>query len=439
MNERKLPVGRLGRLARLAGAGARAGVGMVFSRDSESAARKAADVLGGMRGLATKVGQMASYVDGVLPESHRASYEKWMTGLQRATPHSPPAAVQAQIERALGAPLAELFAEFEVRPVASASIGQVHRARLHDGRAVAVKVQHPGIAEAMEHDLQNAGLIESALAVMAGTRRFESKRILEEMRARFREELDYTLEAERQRAFGALFAGDPSVRIPEVIDTHSAQAVLTSGWVEGLSLEAAQEAPEAERAAWIATLWRFVYKANLVGGLFNADPHPGNYFFQPDGRVAFVDFGCVQVLEPRRRAHARGLHEAAHVGDLAAFADSARQMLDLKGGPYEARAVDYVRACFAPVWTRPYRMDRAYVAGLVDGMKQLALDFRKGDAADGYVPLPEGVFFLNRLQFGFYSVVARLDAPVDYVAVERDFLGLAPLPLAQAPLDSTPT
>jgi predicted unusual protein kinase regulating ubiquinone biosynthesis (AarF/ABC1/UbiB family) len=431
MNERKLPTSRLGRLARLAGAGARAGAGLVFSRDSDAAARKAAEMLGGMRGLATKVGQMASYVDGVLPEGHRTAYEKWMKGLQQAAPHSSPKAVRTAIEAALGQPLDVLFAEFDAVPVASASIGQVHRARLHDGRQVAVKVQHPGIAEAMENDLQNAGLIESALAVMAGTRRFESKRILEEMRARFREELDYVLEAERQRTFGALFAEDPTIRVPAVIDTHCAKNVLTSAWVSGLSLDAAMEATTADRSAWIATLWRFVYRSNLVGGLFNADPHPGNYFFQPDGCVAFVDYGCVQNLDPLRRAHARALHEAAHLGDLEAFARAARLMLNLRGGPYEVRAVAYVQACFAPAFHRPYHLNRAYVAQLVDGMKQLALDFRKGNDSDGYVPLPDGVFFLNRLQFGFYSVVARLDAPVDYVAVERAFLDLPPLPLPE--------
>ncbi|MCA9546156.1 MAG: AarF/ABC1/UbiB kinase family protein [Myxococcales bacterium] len=429
MDERKLPKGRLGRLARLAKVGARSGAELILSKGSASAAQKAADALGTMRGLATKVGQMASYVDGVMPEQHREAYEKWMSGLQSAAPRSAPEAIRQQVEAALGQPLDQLFAEWSDEPMASASIGQVHRAVLPDGRAVAVKVQHPGIGDAMESDLKNAGLIEGALAAVAGTRRFESKRVLEEMRARFREELDYGLEARRQHQFQVLFRGDPKVRIPAVIESHSAKVVLTTELVSGIGLDEARQRPEAERTAWIETLWRFVYKANLVGGLFNADPHPGNYFFQPDGQIAFIDFGCVQPLDEHRKRWAKDIHLASHHRDEAAFAEACRNMLQLQGGDYEPRAIAYVRECFEPVWHRPYRMERAYVGGLVEHMKQLALDFRKGKD-DGYVPLPEGLFFLNRLQFGFYSVVARLDAPVDYVAVERAFLGLPPLPVS---------
>lgn len=425
-DERKVPTSRLGRLARMAQVGARSGANLLLGGDSASAAKKASAVLGGMRGLATKVGQMASYVDGVLPEEHREAYETWMTRLQSAAPKSQPQAIRAAVERALGAPIEQLFAEWSVEPFASASIGQVHRAVLHDGRVVAVKVQHPGIREAMESDLKNAHFLESTVGAVAGLRRFDSKRILEEVRARFREELDYRLEAERQQAFADLFRGDPQVVVPQVILERSADAVLTTELATGLSLDEARQRPEAERAAWCATLWHFVYKASLVGGLFNADPHPGNYFFQPDGRVVFIDFGCVQPVDGPKRDHARDIHLAAHQRDEAAFAVACRGMLDLEGGAYEPRAIAYVRKCFEPVWGRPWRMTRSFVAELVADMKQLALDFRKG-RNDGYVALPPGMFFLNRLQFGFYSVLARLDAEVDYVAVERAFLASSPL------------
>lgn len=421
-DHRKLPKGRLGRLARLASVGARSGAQMLLKRDSGVAAKKAADVLGSMRGLATKVGQMASYVDGVLPEQHRDAYETWMTRLQSAAPKSSPEAIQAAVEAEFGAPIAELFAEWDPDPFASASIGQVHRAVLHDGRVVAVKVQHPGIREAMDADLKNAGFLEGTVGALAGLRRFDSKRIMEEVRGRFREELDYRLEAERQQAFAALFADDPKVVVPAVIAERSGRSVLTTALVQGLGLDAAMGAPEADRAAWSRTLWRFVYKSSLLGGLFNADPHPGNYFFQPDGRVAFIDFGCVQPVEAHKTAYALALHRAAHARDEAAFAAACVGMLELKGGAYEPRAVEYVRLCFDPLWVDEYRMSRAYVTRLVDEMKRLALDFRKGKD-DGYVPLPPNMFFLNRLQFGFYSVLARLDAPVDYCAVERGFLG----------------
>ena len=420
-DHRKVPKGRLSRLARLASVGARSGARLLMNRDSGAAAKKAADVLGNMRGLATKVGQMASYVDGVLPEQHRDAYETWMSKLQSAAPKSSSTAIRAAIEAEFGESVETLFAEWNDVPFASASIGQVHRATLHDGREVAVKVQHPGIREAMESDLSNASFLEGTVGALAGLRRFDSKRIMEEIRGRFREELDYRMEAERQQAFTDMFAHDPQVVIPAVIPERSGDTVLCTELVAGMSLDEAQARPEAERAEWCRTLWRFVYKSSLLGGLFNADPHPGNYFFQPDGRVAFIDFGCVQPVNDEKSANALAIHLAAHARDEAAFADAGRGMLDLKGGAYEPRAIAYIRLCFEPVWQRPYRIERAYVANLVEEMKRLALDFRKGKD-DGYVPLPPNMFFLNRLQFGFYSVLARLDAEVDYRAVEIDFL-----------------
>lgn len=419
--QRRLPRSRIGRLARLAQVGARSGAALLRDRPSDVAARKAADALGQLRGLATKVGQMASYVDGLVPEAHQGAYGRWMKGLQSAAPQSSPAEIKALVEEQLGAPIDALFAEWSDGPIASASVGQVHRARLADGRPVAVKVQHPGIIEAMNSDLRNAGLVESALGTMAGMRKFNSREVLEEIRARFREELDYGLEAERQQAFGAFFTDDPQVHVPAVIADRSAARVLTTELVEGLDFDAACAADEATRAEWGRTLWRFVYKSNLVGGLFNADPHPGNYFFQPDGRVAFIDFGCVQQLVPERRERAAALHRAAHRRDREAFHAAARLLLDLEGGRYEGRALAYIERCFAPFFEAPFRITRPYVAELVGLMRGLIVDFRKGKD-DGYVPLPPGMFFINRLQFGFYSIMARLDVELDYIAIERGFL-----------------
>lgn len=416
-----LPRSRLGRLARLARVGARSGAQLLLDREGDGAARKAAEALGQLRGMATKVGQMASYVDGVVPEQHRGAYEKWMKGLQAAAPRSSAADIRRLVEEQLGAPIDRLFAEWDDAPAASASIGQVHRARLDDGRAVAVKVQHPGIISAMDSDLRNAGLVEGTLARMAGMRKFNSKEVLDEIRDRFREELDYRLEARRQTQFADLFADDTRVYVPAVIESHSADRVLTTEWAEGERFDAACAAPEPERAAWCRTLWRFVYKSNLVGGLFNADPHPGNYFFRDDGRVTFIDFGCIQPLTDERRLKATAIHLAAHARDRDAFAQASRVLLNLRGGAYEPRALAYLEVCFRPLFESPFRMTRPFVVELVDSMKSLIVDFRKTDE-DGYVPLPDGMFFINRLQFGFYSLIARLDAEVDYVAVEQGFL-----------------
>jgi predicted unusual protein kinase regulating ubiquinone biosynthesis (AarF/ABC1/UbiB family) len=422
-NSTKVPEGRVGRLARLANLGARTGASLLFRRDADDAAKKAAEVLGTLRGLAAKVGQMAGYIDGLIPEEHRDAYQRSMKTLMSQAPRSSPEAIRRRVEEELGAPVDRLFTEWDEAPIASASIGQVHRARLPDGREVAVKVQHPGIAEAVESDLKNAGLVQGAIS-MLGPRKLESKRVLEEIRARFREELDYTLEADRQAAFARLHDGDPTIFIPEVVAERTARGVLTTGFVRGVSLDEAAQAPEEERAGWCRTLWRFVYKGTVIGGMFNADPHPGNYFFQPGGRVAFIDFGCVQPIHAERRGVARRVHVAAIERDERAFRTAAREMLETRGGTYEELVVAYMRRAFEPQFASPFRVTREYVVSLVEQMKQAGVETYKAKE-DQFVPIPEGMLFMNRLQFGFYSVLARLDVAVDYAGVEREFLRLA--------------
>ncbi len=413
MSEKKLPTGKMQRLSKLASIGARTGASLLFSRDGKAAAEHAADVLGSMRGIAAKIGQMASYVDGIVPEAHRDAYERALKGLRSAAPTSSPEAIRLLVERELGAPIDKLFAEWSVQPMASASIGQVHRARLHDGREVAVKAQHPGIESAVETDLTNAGLLEGMVS-MLGPRALNSKQVYEEVATRFREELDYTLEAERQRAFASIHRGDPHIRIPYVIAERSSKRVLTTELVFGKSLEeAAQESPEL-RKLYCEVLWRFVYKANLVGGLFNADPHPGNYLFGQAGQIAFLDFGCVQPIPQERVLQARKLHVAARRGDVAGFEQSARQLLYTRGGPYERAAIDYVRRCFAPLLSSPFHITRAYATEVVQGV----YDLKQHVLHDSFVALPPGMIFMTRLQFGFYSVLARLDVPADYRGVE---------------------
>ncbi len=393
---------------------------LLKSGDGSGSAERATVVLGQLRGLATKLGQMASYVDGVVPEHHAEAYGAAMTKLQAATPTSDPVAVQRLVEAELGAPLTDLYSEWEPTPIASASIGQVHRATLLDGTPVAVKVQHPGITEALEADLSNAGLIEMALGMM-GTRKFESKRLLEELRERFREELDYTLEARRQTEFRALHEGNPKIHIPRIIEACSTHRVLTSEFVTGLPFAEAREASEDERRAWAETLWSFVYGSNLMGGLFNADPHPGNYIFGPEGHVSFLDFGCIQPIAPKRLAAAHKMHRAANIGDREAHRIGTIEMLELRGGRYEELAVKYVGEAFRPLFDSPYRITRAWTATLVEGFKEMAFELRR-TKKDHFVPLPDGILFMNRLQFGFYSVLARLDVAADYRSVEREIL-----------------
>ncbi len=427
--ERRVPTGRFGRLARLAAAGARAGVGAVLAPGDASTAIEVARALGSMRGLAAKLGQMAGYVDGLVPEGQRGAYEAAMRGLQRATPPSPYADVRALVEAELGAPPEQRFAAFDATPFASASLGQVHRARLHSGEDVAVKVQHPGVERALESDLANTTILEG-LAALGGAKRGAASAMAAEVRKRFLEEVDYGHEAAAQARFARFFAGDSAVRVPRVFDEHSSRRVLTSAYVEGLEFEAACAAPEPERAAWCETLWRFVFKGSLVHDAFNADPHPGNYLFHPGGAVTFLDFGCVQPLPPERRPKGLAVHRAALAGDEAAFRRAVSNLLAPPPGPYEEAALAYTRRCFEPVFASPFRLTRAYAASLVADVRALAAVARR-HLPEGEAPIPPEVLFLNRLQFGFYSVLARLDARVDYRAVEAGFL-----PQHAGPLES---
>lgn len=414
-----LPTGRLGRVVRLASVGARAGAGLLLTKSGNGAAEYAAEVLGTLRGLAAKVGQTLSYVDGIVPEAQRETYERALGKLRDAAPRSAPEAVRRVLEEELGAPVDRLFQSFDERPFASASIGQVHRALLFDGRSVAVKVQHPGIASAIESDLENAGVLEPLVATF-GPKGMNAKAAYDEVAARFREELDYELEAERQLQFSALHEGDPRIRIPAVVRERSTRRVLTTELVEGGSFESATAASEGERRAWAETLWRFVFKGNLVGAMFNADPHPGNYLFGPEGRVTFFDFGCVQPISAERLPTARAMHLAALARDERTFAEQAAILLGTRGGEYGTRAVAYSRRCFEPMFGSPFHITREYTTSLVTEVRELKRLFWAKD--NSFVMLPPAMLLLNRLQFGFYSVLARLDVRVDYAAVERTFM-----------------
>jgi len=420
-DERRVPQGRLARFARLAAAGARSSAGLLLTRTSAGSAEAAAEALGTLRGLAAKVGQMASYVDGVVPEQHRAAYETAMSRLRAAAPKSSAAEIRALVEEELGAPIDRLFDAWDDDPIASASIGQVHRART-GGVDVAVKVQHPGIARALESDLQNAGIVEQ-MAGAFGARRFDSKGMLAVIRKRFGEELDYSLEAERLRFFAKLHEDEPLACVPAVIDARSSGRVLTTELVRGVDFDAACAADAVSREAWVRTLWRFVFRSNLVGGMFNADPHPGNYIFHEDtpGKVTFLDFGCVQPISPEHRANARAMHRAAIARDEAAFREHMGALVGVRTGRMEELMFDYIRYTFRPLFESPFHITRDFAAACVEGFKEMATSARKLKDAEVTAVSPD-LFFINRLQFGFYSVVARLDVTVDYAAVEKSFL-----------------
>lgn len=391
----------------------------LFTRDPTKAAETMAEALGNLRGLAAKVGQMASYIDGFVPEAQAETFQAVLRQLQAGAPQSPAAAVRALLERELGAPVDRLFAAFADEPFASASIGQVHEAWLHDGRHVAVKVQHPGIDKAVEADLANGrALADFAGAFIPNT--IDAPRLYEELARRFVDELDYTREAAAQERFAVLHAGDPDIYIPGVIRERSSRRVLCMDYAEGETLESVAGWPARERERIARIMWRFAYKSILVGSVFNADPHPGNYLFNDGGPVVFLDFGCIEELTPHVSRWSRAAHRAALSKNEDIFARNAARLVGAERGPWEEAFVAYLRQCLTPLFDSPFHVTRTFARDLVRGLYDLKSHaFAKGS---GFTPVPESTLLLNRLHVGFFSVLARLDVSADYAAEERKFL-----------------
>ncbi|HEX7131972.1 MAG TPA: AarF/ABC1/UbiB kinase family protein, partial [Iamia sp.] len=261
--------------------------------DTEFQLRTAEDVaaaLGDMKGALMKVGQMASYLDQGLPEPVREA----LAQLRSDAPPMAPELAARVIREELGADPERVFAEWDPVPIASASIGQVHRALAHDDRAVAVKVQYPGVAAAIRSDLASAGLLFSGLgAAFPG---LEPGPIVDELKERLTEELDYALEARNQALFAAAYRGHPFIRVPEVVPALSSARVLTTELAAGDPFEAVVGADQATRDRAGEVLYRFVFRSLYRLRAFNGDPHPGNYLFHGDGRITFLDFGLVRYF-----------------------------------------------------------------------------------------------------------------------------------------------
>jgi predicted unusual protein kinase regulating ubiquinone biosynthesis (AarF/ABC1/UbiB family) len=261
------------------------------------AAERMVDVLGTMKGAAMKIGQLASFIDTeFIPEEYRELYQDKLSKLRSEAPPMPWKKVKDVLaEEWDGEPIEELFEDFEHDAAAAASIGQVHRAVLPDGRKVAVKVQYPGIAEALRADLQNAQmLIRMAKALAPG---LDAKAAADELKERVLEELDYEYEAQNQRTFARAYRGHPFIYVPDVVTRLSRGRVLVTEWVDGAGFDEVKERPQPERDRFAEIVYRFCFGSIYHLQHFNADAHPGNYLSLPDGKVAFIDFGMTKQLE----------------------------------------------------------------------------------------------------------------------------------------------
>lgn len=306
--------GRAARTSMVAAVGARVGVDYAAHRarrvfaDAERreqlddefelrTAQQVADALGNMKGALMKLGQMASYLDQGLPDPIRAT----LADLQHDAPPMSAELAASVVREQLGAEPEVLFKAWDPSPIASASIGQVHRAITHDDRAVAVKVQYPGVAEAMASDLDNVGLLFGGLGQLFPG--LEPAPLVAELRARLVEELDYVHEAENQRAFCLAYAGHPVIHVPAVVDELSTRRVLTTELATGARWSELLTWDQHERDLAAETLYRFAFGSLYRLKMFNGDPQPGNYLFEPGGRVTFLDFGLVKHFTDEEISH----------------------------------------------------------------------------------------------------------------------------------------
>ena len=289
----------------VAGLRAKAGDDGALDRFHERTAERYAELLGHSRGALMKAGQMLSLIDArSLGDGGFAPYQAALSRLQADAPPMPIALVQQILDAELGSAVAQ-FADFTKTASAAASIGQVHRAVLRDGREVAVKIQYPGVAQAICDDLANTELLTTFIrfAMSASGMAPDIRTVAREAAARISEELDYRHEAASITKFAELYRGHPFIRIPNVIPELSTDRVLTMTYLDGMDWAAAQHADQDVKNTWAETILRFSYGNIRHAKLLHADPHPGNYRFNADGTVGFVDFGCVKTLPelPRLR------------------------------------------------------------------------------------------------------------------------------------------
>jgi predicted unusual protein kinase regulating ubiquinone biosynthesis (AarF/ABC1/UbiB family) len=431
--------GRLSRGLPLAGLAVRQGASRVagkLTRDEEKQldrftreAERYVAVLGDMKGVAMKIGQLVSFIDaGAIPEQHRSAYQQVLGSLQADAPPMPFETVSDVLERELQRPVDEAFASICTRPMAAASIGQVHAARLPDGRAVVVKVQYPGVGDAIRADLQNTELIAS-LARMGA--KFSPIRvtadpaaIADEITERITEELDYRIEATNQTAFASHYQGHPFLRIPEVVPELSSERVLVMDHHDGLRWSTALEQPQELKDTWGEAIYRFVFGSLYDFGEFNADPHPGNYLFHDDGRVTFLDFGCVKRFSPEQVTSMRRISQSVFDdGDADALLECFQ---DVGCIPRKTRLrADRVFQWWAPIWdpgqgVEPFSFTPEFA---VWAMQRNIDPFGEwSDIARGMGLAQEAKdwTFLMRIQFGLYSVLGALQATSDWRAVHEE-------------------
>ncbi|MBX9639138.1 MAG: AarF/ABC1/UbiB kinase family protein [Mycobacteriaceae bacterium] len=437
-----VPQGRIGRTMPLAGFTARAAGGrMVASlrektgdagavaRFHEKTAERYAELLGHSKGVLMKAGQTLSMVDtSGVGSGGFSPYQKALSRLQADAPPMDPALAREVLQADLGRAVEEIFAEFSDEPMAAASIGQVHRAVLYDGRQVAVKIQYPGAAQAIRDDLANTELLATFFRILcaaSGTTMPDLRPATQEITARISEEIDYRHEAANITVFSELYRDHPFIRVPQVIGDASGDRVLTMTYLDGLDWADAQHADQDLKNSWAEVIWRFSASCQRHANLFHADPHPANYRFGSDGRVGFVDFGCVKVIPERQRRRLIGLTRAVIDGrkhemrdlmaELGWFAKGFTLSVD---EAYQWMAeIHYEVLAAQPVIYNQDTCQRA-IRALVDVRGSSDHPVRR-------ISIPGELFFFSRINLTANAILATLRATVHARSIVDDMDGVA--------------
>jgi predicted unusual protein kinase regulating ubiquinone biosynthesis (AarF/ABC1/UbiB family) len=438
-DDSKIPKGRIRRSAKLGSIvgvqGARyagtkaANVGRSEDEGKEAleqrhleTAMKMVGALGQMKGAAMKLGQFASFIDTeFIPEEYREIYQEQLAKLRTDAPSMPWEKVEKVLEEEYdGEPISELFAEFEQEAFAAASIGQVHRAELLDGRRVAVKIQYPGIAEALDADLRNAGtIVRLARALAPG---LDAKAIAKELRERVMEELDYEYEAQNQRTFSRAYRDHPFIYVPEVITRLSRRRVLVTELVEGLDFEQVKALPDEERSRFGEIVFRGSFGSIYHLQHFNADPHPGNCILLTDGRVAFLDFGMTKKLDHEQIVLEQRAFDAASRDDPEDFRKALHDLGFIKNpSKLDAeRLLEHMRAVGG--W---YTEDREIEISAKRVMKIIE---STNDPRSEYYDLmrreamPADELMGRRMEIGVVAVLGQLKAKRNWHRIMREWI-----------------
>jgi len=391
-------------------------------------AEDVAGTLGAMKGVMMKIGQMASYVDDGLSPAVRQTLAR----LQDSVPPMSPGLAAAVVEEELGAPPDRAFARWDPRPIAAASIGQVHRAVTLDGRAVAVKVQYPGIAETIAADLRNVALLRRMLRIAAPAQ--DADALLSEVRDRVGEELDYRHEAASQRLMAAYYDGHPTIAVPRIIDGLSTRRIMVSELSGAVRFAELASWPQHERDLAAETIYRFVFRSLYDVRAFNGDPHPGNYLFQRGGRVTFLDFGLVRHFTP---AELQPLLRMARTICVEHDPEAFRASLENAGflrpdAPLSTQAIVDHLAVFYDTIREPGL--RTITSDYASSVVRRFFDLRSPVA--GYIAVPRPYVILQRINLGLFAVLGELSATADWRAISEEIWpfvrGPASTPMGEA-------